>query len=84
MPAKISIEYCVPCHFTENATRLFAELLALYEKKVESITIIPSTVIGDFEIKMDNQLVYSKRSSGRLPNPGEVEELLAARLFGGK
>jgi len=63
---------------------LAAELLTLYEKKVESISIIPSTVIGDFEVKMDNQIVYSKRSSGRLPNPGEVEELLAARLFGGK
>jgi len=63
---------------------LAAELLTLYEKKVESISIIPSTVIGDFEVKMDNQMVYSKRSSGRLPNPGEVEELLAARLFGGK
>ena len=59
-------------------------MLALYEKKVESISIIPSTVMGDFEVKMGNQLVYSKRSSGRLPNPGEVEELLAARLFGGK
>ena len=59
-------------------------MLALYEKKVESISIVPSTVMGDFEVKMDNQLVYSKRNNGRLPNPGEVEELLAARLFGGK
>ena len=48
MPAKISIEYCVPCHHTENAASLAAELLALYEKKVEAITIIPSTVIGRF------------------------------------
>ncbi len=82
MPAKITIEYCVPCHHTENAASLAAELLALYEKKVEAITIIPSTVVGNFEVKLDNQLVYSKRSNGRLPNPGEVEELLAARLFG--
>jgi predicted Rdx family selenoprotein len=63
---------------------LAAELLALYEKKVESISIIPSSVMGDFEVKLDNQLVYSKRKNGRLPNPGEVAELLAARLFGGK
>jgi len=63
---------------------LAVELLALYEKKVESISILPSTVMGDFEVKLDNQLVFSRRSSGRLPNPGEVEELLAARLFGGK
>jgi predicted Rdx family selenoprotein len=63
---------------------LAAELLALYEKKVEAITIIPSSEMGDFEVKLDNQLVYTKRSSGRLPNPGEVEELLAAHLFKGK
>jgi predicted Rdx family selenoprotein len=58
-----------------------AELLALYEKKVKSLTIIPSSVIGDFEVKCNGQIVFSKRASGRLPNPGEVEELLAAKLF---
>ena len=84
MPKKITIEYCIPCHFSQNAANLATELLTLYEKKVESITIIPSAVIGDFEVKLDNRLVYSKRSSGRLPNPGEVEELLAANLFEGK
>jgi predicted Rdx family selenoprotein len=51
---------------------------------VESISIIPSTVMGDFEVKLGNQLVYSRHSSGRMPNPGEIEELLAAHLFGGK
>jgi len=40
--------------------------------------------MGDFEVKLGNELVYSKRSNGRLPNPGEVEELLAAHLFRGK
>ena len=84
MPAIINIEYCIIWHFTEKAASLAAELLALYEKKIASVTIVPSTVMGDFEVKLDNQLVYSKRTNGRLPNPGEVEELLAARLFGGK
>jgi len=37
--------------------------------------------MGDFEVKLDEKLVYSKRASGRLPNPGEVEQLLAAKLF---
>jgi hypothetical protein len=40
--------------------------------------------MGDFEVKLDNQIIYSKQNRGRLPNPGEVEELLASKLFGGK
>jgi predicted Rdx family selenoprotein len=63
---------------------LAAEILALYEKKIGSVTIVPSTVMGDFEIKLDDHLIYSKRTSGRLPNPGEVEQMLAAQLFKGK
>lgn len=56
----------------------------LYEKEIESISILPTKVMGDFEVKLDGKLIYSKRASGRLPNPDEVEQLLAAQLFGGK
>jgi len=56
-------------------------LLELHEKKIESISILPSTVMGDFEVILDGKLIYSKRASGRLPTPGEVEQLLAAQLF---
>jgi predicted Rdx family selenoprotein len=63
---------------------LAAEILALYEKKIESVTIVPSAVMGDFEIKLDDHVIYSKRTSGRLPNLGEVEQLLAVQFFKGK
>ena len=84
MPVKITIEYCLTWHFTENAASLATELLVLYEKKIESISVLPSTAMGDFEVKLDGKLIYSKRASGRLPHPGEVEQLLAAQLFRGK
>jgi selT/selW/selH-like putative selenoprotein len=35
---------------------------------------------GVFEVKIDGERVYSKRDTGRFPNAGEVEELLATRL----
>lgn len=31
---------------------------------------------GDFEVKLDGRPVFSKRSLGRFPNTGEVEELI--------
>jgi len=35
---------------------------------------------GAFEIVVDDQLIYSKTATGRFPDTGEVEELLAGHL----
>jgi len=35
---------------------------------------------GVFEVHLDGQPVYSKKSSGRFPEDGEVEALLAKSL----
>ena len=84
MASKISIEYCSPCGFRGNALQLASELLNLYEKNIESLTILPSNMIGDFEIQIDWISFFSKRECGRMPDPGEVENLLAGQLLGEK
>jgi selT/selW/selH-like putative selenoprotein len=35
---------------------------------------------GVFEVEMDGELIFSKRATGRFPAPGEVEQVVAARL----
>ncbi len=35
---------------------------------------------GVFDVRLDGALLYSKKSVGRFPEPGEVERLIAARL----
>jgi selenoprotein W-related protein len=35
---------------------------------------------GVFEVVVDGQLVYSKKATGRFPEPGEVEGLLSSHL----
>ena len=35
---------------------------------------------GVFEVVVDGQLVYSKRATGRFPEAGEVEGLLAGKV----
>ena len=34
---------------------------------------------GVFEVTVDNDLVFSKRSLGRFPEPGEIVKLIQAR-----
>jgi selenoprotein W-related protein len=58
---------------------LTAELLEAFEFKIESVLLIPSRG-GRFEVSVDDELVYSKLATGRHAEPGEIKELLAARL----
>ncbi len=52
-----------------------AEMLEKYTPVIEQFTLIPSGG-GRFEVTVDDQLIYSKKASGRHAEEGEV-----ARLF---
>jgi selenoprotein W-related protein len=42
-------------------------------------TLLPSSG-GRFEVTLDGELLFSKASLKRHPQPGEVQDLVAARL----
>jgi len=52
-----------------------AELLEAFEPGIKSITLIPSDG-GAFEVNVDGSLIYSKLSTGRHAEAGEVKALL--------
>ncbi len=52
-----------------------AELLEAFEPGIKSITLIPSDG-GAFEVNVDDSLIYSKLSTGRHAEAGEVKALL--------
>ena len=60
---------------------LFNELMQdkAIESQIETIQIIPSSG-GRFEVTVNDELVYSKKSTGRHANPGEVHQLVKAKL----
>ena len=37
-------------------------------------------LVGTFDVFLDGEIVYSKKNTGRLPHPGEVEQLIMARM----
>jgi selenoprotein W-related protein len=49
------------------------------EAQIETVEIIPSDG-GRFEVMVNGELVYSKMSTGRHANPGEVHQLVKAKL----
>ena len=77
----VTIKYCVPCHFETQAIDLAEELKLQFGKRLAEVILVPSQSVGSFEISLDEELVYSKEKNGRLPHPGEVEQLLMTRIY---
>jgi len=49
--------------------------------KLQEAAIQPSERTGCFEVSLQGELIYSKLRSGRLPHPGEVEQIIMERLL---
>lgn len=54
-------------------------MLAKFEFRISGLTLIPSDG-GRFEVSVGDKLLYSKLATGRHPNEGEVEALVAQAL----
>ena len=50
-----------------------------YTPSIASVTLVPSSG-GRFEVKADDTLVFSKKTSGRHVEPGEVARLLEEKF----
>jgi selenoprotein W-related protein len=57
-------------------------LLKEFESKISAIRIIPSDG-GRFEVSVDGELIYSKLSTGRHAEPGEVMAIFRKQYGGG-
>ena len=56
-----------------------AELLNAWAPRIVRATLLPSSG-GRFEVTLDGELLFSKAALDRHPRPGEVRDLVAARL----
>lgn len=74
---ELSIEYCGVCNYRPMAANL--------AMAIESATGIKSVLIhsrdmGALEIKLDGDLIFSKKESGRFPDQSEIIEIIKKRL----
>ena len=77
----VKITYCAPCGYTERVLTLSKEILG--EREIEHYvatwTLVPSSG-GCFEVEVNGELVFSKKTLGRHAEPGEVREAILAKL----
>ena len=69
----ISIEYCAQWNYLPRASSLEAELKSRFPR-VETKLI--SSGGGVYEIILEGELIFSKKTLGRFPDDGEVTALI--------
>jgi len=77
----VTIEYCAPCGFEKQATQLAEEIKDQFGGKISQVILEPTQSIGNFEIFLGKELVFSKKNTGNLPYPGEIRKLILMRLY---
>lgn len=69
----ISIEYCVPCDYSDYALGVAKELMKNYQHVIDHLTFEMGSK-GVFEVKVDDDVIFSKQAVKRHPRQGEVLE----------
>ena len=70
----VSVEYCVPCDYSAQAFQVTEELLRNYQHVIDRLELITGSN-GAFEVKVNNEPLFSKKALKRHPEPGEVLRL---------
>jgi len=55
------------------------ELLVTFETELGEVALVPGTG-GIFDVKLDGELIYSRKEAGRFPESKELKQLVRDRI----
>jgi len=70
---RVEIEYCTQCRWLLRAAWMAQELLMTFEDTIDSVALKPGTG-GVFEIRLDEQSIWSRKQMGRFPDVKELKQ----------
>ncbi|MCC9000108.1 MAG: SelT/SelW/SelH family protein [Candidatus Contendobacter sp.] len=76
---RVSITYCTQCRWLLRAAWLAQELLTTFEAELGEVALQPGTG-GIFEIRVDDDLIWSRKQEGRFPEAKEVKQRVRDRV----
>jgi len=71
----IEITYCTQCRWLLRAAWMAQELLTTFEADLAGVTLTPGSS-GIFEIKLNQQIIFSRKVAGRFPEAKELKQLV--------
>lgn len=79
MAPRLEIEYCTQCNWLLRAAWMAQELLTTFSYELGEVALIPGTG-GIFEVRLNNELIYSRKEHGRFPESKELKQLVRDKI----
>jgi selenoprotein W-related protein len=80
----IEITYCRLCGWGLRAGWMAQELLTTFAEEIGSVTLIPDASGGVFEVRVEGDLIWSRKERGRFPEITELKRLVRDRVAPGR
>jgi len=86
MPASPTVEitYCRLCGWGLRAGWMAQELLTTFAEELGSVTLTPDVTGGVFEVRIDGEIVWSRKEAGRFPEIKELKKRVRDRIAPGR
>jgi selenoprotein W-related protein len=81
MPRQPRVEflYCNQCRWLLRTAWMAQELLTTFPSEIGEVAMIPG-MGGVFEVRVNDELVWSRHEQGRFPDIRELKQLLRDRI----
>ena len=80
---RVEITYCRQCRWLLRAAWMAQELLTTFDLEIEEMALVPGTG-GIFEVRVGDELVWSRKEKGRFPDIKELKQLVRDRVAPGR
>jgi selenoprotein W-related protein len=80
----VEITYCRLCHWGLRAGWMAQELTQTFAEELGSVTLTPDTTGGVFEVRLDGDMLWSRKEHGRFPEMKELKQLVRDRVAPGR
>jgi selenoprotein W-related protein len=60
------------------------ELLTTFAEELGSVTLTPDGTGGVFEVRVNNEVIWSRKEQGRFPEVKEIKQLIRDRVAPGR
>lgn len=81
---RIEIRYCRLCGWLLRASWMAQELLTTFAEELAGVTLVPDGTGGVFEVRIDDDLVWSRKEQGGFPDIAELKRRVRDRVAPGR
>ena len=76
---RVEITFCMQCRWLLRAAWMAQELINSFADELGEMALVPGSG-GVFEIRVDDELIWSRKAKGRFPEITELKQLVRDRI----